>query len=132
MNGNKAMSIIVRLKRMVAGVLIAIIVALASIFCACSYDQGPIEVSTAVSGRIIDSFTKASLVGAWFSQGESDTIHYPRVYADRVGNYRWNQFGFVRQQVYAGNNGYKTKSRILPTTYGSITGIDFELVRDSL
>ncbi len=114
-----------------AGILVILLVsATLSLLTIESCSEGD-HGGTNVSGTITDSLGGTPLVGGWFSESASDTIHFNRVYADSSGRYSWVSFGRINRQVYAGKSGYQTKSTTLGATSGTMLGVDFQLVRDN-
>jgi hypothetical protein len=118
---------------------IGLLLGLALFVSSCDHVVKTDEFSTYVSGVITDSLTKAPIARAWFGVPASaadtvsdDPAHFFRLYADSAGRYSLATFGGINRQVYAGKVGYKTKSRTLPATVGTMRNIDFELVKDSM
>jgi hypothetical protein len=83
-----------------------------------------------IQGTVVDSLTKAEISGAWVKP--TDTVLVAPWYTDSVGDYRLSIFPASRLWLYVGKSGYKTKSRYFAEIGTDITGIDFELVRDTL
>ncbi|MCX6832541.1 MAG: hypothetical protein NT028_10515 [candidate division Zixibacteria bacterium] len=86
-----------------------------------------------VYGQVRDSITGLSLPIAWVTWGDTVSDHV-RDYTNSVGEYYLGvPIPPSHPLIIAGKEGYRTKTRTLPTPIkDEMTGIDFELVRDSM
>lgn len=86
------------------------------------------DISSTISGIVLDSVSRAAIDSAWVSTSENNR---EARYTDSTGSFTLTSFGRPHR-IFAGKAGYLTKTQLVPGTNLEVKGVTIELVSDTL